>query len=48
MDGRPLSKDMDTLRRMETERMPVYEKAADVTYENTADGSFGEELKELI
>ena len=48
MDGRPLSKDMDTLRRMETERMPVYEKASDVTYENTADGSFGEELKELI
>lgn len=48
MDGRPLSKDMDTLRRMETERMPVYEKAADVTYDNTADGSFGDELKELI
>ena len=48
MDGRPLSKDMDTLRRMETERMPVYEKTADVTYENTADGSFGDELKDLI
>ena len=48
MDGRPLSKDMETLRRMEEERRPVYENAADVTYDNVLNGSFGDELKELV
>ncbi len=48
MDGRPLSKDMETLCRMEEERRPVYENAADVTYDNVSNGSFGDELKELV
>ena len=33
-DGRPLSKDIETLRAMEEERMPIYEAAADVTFDN--------------
>ena len=35
IDGRPLSKDIDTLREMETFRMPLYEAAADVTFDNS-------------
>lgn len=34
MDGRPLSKDLDTLKAMERERAPMYERFADVTVEN--------------
>ena len=34
MDGRPLSKDLDTLRTMEQERAPMYERFADVTVVN--------------
>lgn len=33
--GRPLSKDNHTLRIMETERMPLYEAAADITFDNS-------------
>lgn len=35
MDGRPLSKDIDTLREMENFRMPLYEAAADITFDNS-------------
>ena len=35
MDGRPLSKDIDALRAMETVRMPIYETAADMTFDNS-------------
>lgn len=41
MNGRPLSKDIDTLREMEKARMPIYEDAADVTFDNSAKYSFG-------
>ena len=34
-DGRPLSKDIETLRAMEAERMPIYEAAADLTLDNS-------------
>lgn len=34
--GRPLSKGAEALRRMEQERFPLYEKAADLIVENTA------------
>ena len=33
-DGRPLSKDMDTLRSMAAERMPIYESLAEETIDN--------------
>ena len=36
MAGRPLSKDIDTLRAMEAVRMPIYETAADMTFDNSA------------
>ena len=32
--GRPLSTDMDTLRKMAQERLPLYRAAADLTIEN--------------
>ncbi len=35
MDGRPLSKDIDSLRTMEAARMPLYEAAADLTFDNS-------------
>ena len=35
MNGRPLSKDIDTLRAMEAVRMPLYEAAADLTFDNS-------------
>jgi len=35
MNGRPLSKDIETLRKMETVRMPLYEAAADMTIDNS-------------
>lgn len=40
MNGRPLSKDIDTLREMEKARMPIYEAAADVSLDNSAKCSF--------
>jgi len=33
-DGRPLSKDIAALRKLEAERMPIYESIADMTYDN--------------
>lgn len=35
MNGRPLSKDIDTLKKMEQVRMPLYQAAADVTFHNS-------------
>lgn len=35
MNGRPLSKDIDALRTMEAVRMPIYEAAADMTFDNS-------------
>lgn len=35
-NGRPLSKDLDTLKRMEQIRNPMYERFADVTVENNS------------
>ena len=35
MNGRPLSKDIEALRRMEAVRMPIYEAAADMTIDNS-------------
>ena len=34
-EGRPLSKDMESLRRMERERMPLYRRFADAQIDNT-------------
>ena len=34
-DGRPLSKDIDTLVRMEKDRLPIYKAAADITFDNS-------------
>ena len=34
-EGRPLSKDMESLRRMERERMPLYRRFADTQIDNT-------------
>lgn len=34
MNGRPLSKDIEALRKMETVRMPIYEASADMTFDN--------------
>jgi len=33
--GRPLSKDIKTLREMEKTRMPIYKAAADITFDNS-------------
>lgn len=35
MNGRPLSKDINALRSMETVRMPLYEAATDLTFDNS-------------
>jgi len=35
MNGRPLSKDIEALRKMEAVRMPIYEAAADMTIDNS-------------
>ena len=37
MSGRPLSKNLDTLREMERVREPMYRRFADVEIENAAD-----------
>ena len=34
-NGRPLSKDKAALEKMEAERLPIYEAAADVTFDNS-------------
>ncbi len=49
--GRPLSKDMNTLREMEKIRLPIYRSAADITFDNSKSRSKGkltEALKELL
>ena len=32
--GRPLSKNIETLKKMEAQRMPLYKAAADITFRN--------------
>lgn len=39
MDGRPLSKDMEALQRMEQKRLPIYEASADMTFDNSVNCS---------
>lgn len=46
MDGRPLSKDLETLKAMEQERAPMYERFADVTIEN--DGTLEEAAQKIL
>ncbi len=36
-NGRPLSKDLETLRQIEKDRIPIYEAAADIIYDNQKD-----------
>ncbi len=50
-DGRPLSKDIDTLIRMEKDRLPVYRAAADITFDNSTlcpESELKEKLKTAI
>ena len=54
-DGRPLSKDIETLHAMEAARMPIYEAVADVTFDNSENCSNAElaarlaaQLKQII
>ena len=44
-EGRPLSKDLETLKKMEKVRLPLYEKYADYTIEN--DESIEKAVKEI-
>ena len=49
--GRPLSKDIDTLIRMEKDRLPIYRAAADITFDNSAicpESEIREKLKTAI
>lgn len=39
--GRPLSKDLETLKKMEKERLPYYRTAADITFNNVRSQSKG-------
>ena len=50
-DGRPLSKDIDTLIRMEKDRLPIYKAAADITFDNSTicpESELREKLKTAI
>ncbi len=47
MHGRPLSKDIDTLREMAKVRMPIYKTAADITFDNSQTRS-KQALKEAL
>ena len=50
-DGRPLSKDIDTLVRMEKDRLPIYRAAADITFDNSVicpESELREKLKTAI
>ena len=50
-DGRPLSKDTDTLIRMEKDRLPIYRAAADITFDNSVicpESELREKLKTAI
>lgn len=44
--GRPLSKDLKTLREMERARLPLYEAAADVTFNNVSATNLKAQLNE--
>ena len=46
MDGRPLSKDLETLKAMEQTRAPMYERFADVTIEN--DGTLEDAAEKIL
>ena len=46
MDGRPLSKDLETLKAMERTRAPMYERFADVTIEN--DGTLEDAAEKIL
>ena len=49
--GRPLSKDMDALRKMARQRMPIYEAAADVVIDNSrymSKGKLREKLRKEL
>ena len=50
-DGRPLSKDIDTLIRMEKDRLPIYKAAADITFDNSTicpESELREKIKTVI
>ena len=50
-DGRPLSKDIDTLVRMEKDRLPIYKAAADITFDNSTicpESELREKIKTVI
>lgn len=46
MEGRPLSKDLETLKAMEQERAPMYERFADVTIQN--DGTLEDAAEAIL
>lgn len=49
--GRPLSQNLDTLKKMEAQRLPLYKDAADITFNNAKLRSKSElaaEVKELL
>lgn len=49
--GRPLSKDIETLRKMEVERLPLYNAAADLTFNNAelrSKSKLASDLKEVL
>ena len=45
--GRPLSKDLETLKKMEKERLPYYRTAADITFNNVRSQSKGKLTEDL-
>lgn len=47
-DGRPLSKDINTLMKMEKVRMPIYQSAADIEYDNSKPKSLAEIAEEVM
>lgn len=47
-DGRPLSKDINTLMEMEKVRMPIYQSAADIEYDNSKPKSLAEIAEEVM
>lgn len=46
LDGRPLSKDLEALKKMSVERTPLYEKYGEVVVENA--GSLDASMKQLL
>jgi shikimate dehydrogenase len=47
-DGRPLSKDINTLMEMEKVRMPIYQSATDIEYDNSKSKSLAEIAEEVM